>query len=258
MLYHLSENPNLKLLEPRVPQSAVPAYEDTETPRICFSNSINGALQALQACPETGYGRNDLHSTWLGDETAFDANTMITGGYKTDRMYFLKNYHEYDMDNLSTYIARSYNKHPCFYVYAPKRKVRSRPAPVFDQKITGEFWVEEPTEVVKLGGIIVISRTPIGDPFKAKMKNGKIHPIEVHAFEFIRTPPEYIFAADLYDLDHPDDNPLILKAKKKNMLEGPKMIEAELKPSETLSDVVKQIAGVEETPNQKKKGSKKK
>ena len=49
MLYHLSKVENLELLTPKVPECAIPMYEDTKTKRVCFSDSIDGCLSALQS-----------------------------------------------------------------------------------------------------------------------------------------------------------------------------------------------------------------
>lgn len=49
-LYHLSsEKTKVKRLSPRVPSNYFTknGYEDNKTERVCFSNSINGALMAL-------------------------------------------------------------------------------------------------------------------------------------------------------------------------------------------------------------------
>lgn len=51
MLYHLSQDANLSVLTPRVPECAVPAYEDVTTKRVCFSDFIEGCLSALQSLP---------------------------------------------------------------------------------------------------------------------------------------------------------------------------------------------------------------
>lgn len=48
MLYHLSKDGDLKILTPKVPESAVASYEDVTTKRICFSDSIDNCLSALQ------------------------------------------------------------------------------------------------------------------------------------------------------------------------------------------------------------------
>ena len=55
MLYHLSEHKNLTLLTPRIPECAVSIYEDTVTKRVCFSDSIEGCLSALQDIPRKYY-----------------------------------------------------------------------------------------------------------------------------------------------------------------------------------------------------------
>ncbi len=49
MLYHLSRDNKLKTLTPKVPECAVPGYEDTETKRVCFSDSVDGCLSAIQS-----------------------------------------------------------------------------------------------------------------------------------------------------------------------------------------------------------------
>ena len=48
MLFHLSTYRNLSVLTPRIPENAVPEYEDATTKRVCFSDSIEGCLSALQ------------------------------------------------------------------------------------------------------------------------------------------------------------------------------------------------------------------
>lgn len=49
LLYHLSADKlEETILYPRIPETAVDCYEDTQTLRVCFSESIDGALSALQ------------------------------------------------------------------------------------------------------------------------------------------------------------------------------------------------------------------
>lgn len=50
-LYHLSTTGNLEVLIPKVPECAVETLEDVKTPRICFSDFIEGCLSALQDLP---------------------------------------------------------------------------------------------------------------------------------------------------------------------------------------------------------------
>nr|MDD3123572.1 hypothetical protein [Candidatus Izemoplasmatales bacterium] len=46
MFYHVSDDPNLKELIPRVPICACSIYENIYTHRVCFSTSITGCLSA--------------------------------------------------------------------------------------------------------------------------------------------------------------------------------------------------------------------
>ena len=49
-LFHLSPTPNLTILNPRVPKTAIGDYEDTKQKRVCFSTSIKRCLTALTDC----------------------------------------------------------------------------------------------------------------------------------------------------------------------------------------------------------------
>ena len=49
-LFHLSPTPNLTILNPRVPETAIGGYEDTKQKRVCFSTSIKRCLIALSDC----------------------------------------------------------------------------------------------------------------------------------------------------------------------------------------------------------------
>ena len=49
-LFHLSPTPNLTILNPRVPETAIEGYEDTKQKRVCFSTSIKRCLTALSDC----------------------------------------------------------------------------------------------------------------------------------------------------------------------------------------------------------------
>ena len=54
-LYHLSKTKDLTILEPKVPECAVPMFENTTTKRVCFSDNIEGCLSALQDGPSVYY-----------------------------------------------------------------------------------------------------------------------------------------------------------------------------------------------------------
>ena len=49
-LFHLSPTPNLTILNPKVPETAIGGYEDTKQKRVCFSTSIKRCLTALTDC----------------------------------------------------------------------------------------------------------------------------------------------------------------------------------------------------------------
>ena len=49
-LFHLSPAPNLTILNPKVPETAIGGYEDTKQKRVCFSTSIKRCLTALSDC----------------------------------------------------------------------------------------------------------------------------------------------------------------------------------------------------------------
>lgn len=55
MLFHLSSDKALTKLTPRVPECAIPIHEDISIKRICFSNSIDGCLSALEQGPYKYY-----------------------------------------------------------------------------------------------------------------------------------------------------------------------------------------------------------
>lgn len=50
-LFHISENPNIGSLDPRVPRNFLvdKGYEDSKTQRVCFASTIDGCLRAMSA-----------------------------------------------------------------------------------------------------------------------------------------------------------------------------------------------------------------
>lgn len=50
-LFHISENPNIGSLEPRIPRNFLvdKGYEDSKTQRVCFASTIDGCLRAMSA-----------------------------------------------------------------------------------------------------------------------------------------------------------------------------------------------------------------
>ena len=64
MFYHISENPNLSVLLPRIPQSAYVPGEDDTTKRVCVSDSIDGCITAIQpySFPQKYYAYTPIDS----------------------------------------------------------------------------------------------------------------------------------------------------------------------------------------------------
>ena len=54
-LYHLSESNDIKVLHPQIPENGLAMYEELITPRVCFSDSVNGCLSAIQQGGELYY-----------------------------------------------------------------------------------------------------------------------------------------------------------------------------------------------------------
>ena len=48
LLYHLSRDPNLTILTPQIPDTAISWNENVSIPRVCFAPTIEGCLSALQ------------------------------------------------------------------------------------------------------------------------------------------------------------------------------------------------------------------
>ena len=55
MYYHLSVDGTLTVLTPKIPECAVSIYENVDTKRVCFADTIEGCLSALQDGPKDYY-----------------------------------------------------------------------------------------------------------------------------------------------------------------------------------------------------------
>lgn len=110
----------------------------------------------------------------------------------------MKKIDDYELENLECFIKFGYIRHPWFYVYIPKTPQIFIEAPVFDQKLTGEVWVQNPVEVQKIGVIFVIDKQPIGNMMKCKGINGKIKHVQPMAFDILKAAPDYIASVDVF------------------------------------------------------------
>ena len=87
MLYHLSSDANLKLLTPKIPNGAVPEYEEMTTPRVCFSDTIEGCLSAVQI------GDGQLYVYTPVDEDIdyyIPSNSEVYDAFLTGEVWILK------------------------------------------------------------------------------------------------------------------------------------------------------------------------
>lgn len=203
MIYHLSENPNLHILTPKVPDSAVDSFEDTTTLRVCFSTSINGCLNALQVNVSNKWIKNinnKLNSNYYNSlqelnkyGEIYELDTCWSDIAIYDRLKFIMSVEDFECYNVGNYITKGYIPFPIYYVYIPKHYVEYTPATsVFDYEITDEVWVKQEVEVIKIGAILVTGNEKTGNGKKVRMRNGTFTKINKSIYEFIRLSPDYI------------------------------------------------------------------
>lgn len=163
MIYHLSKNPNLHILTPRIPEKAIEGIEDTTTPRVCFSTSINGCLNALGVFNrKISLGNIDDYFKYdvsmMESEKESDYDKQVYWSNEIAQASTIFSYYLEDLENINvgTYIANGKLRFPVYYVYVPKYYAKSIPAKsVLDFKITNEVWVLDEVEVENIGTIIV-------------------------------------------------------------------------------------------------------
>lgn len=200
MLYHLSENPYLTKLTPRLPDGAIPGAEEMETPRVSFSTSINGCLLAI-----------GTYDHWYNNSTPSfdmskprDINTAYSDhnrGIERAITVFNRTLNDYDNINFTSIIETGVAKIPYYYVYIPATPCMDLMTPdVYDQKLTGEVWCLNEVDVIRIGAVIVTGAAPIGKDYHRifTAKNGKKIRVPVLAYEYQVTPRDFIFKADRY------------------------------------------------------------
>lgn len=159
MMYHLSTDGNLTELTPKIPGNVVEGLEDTSTPRICFSPTINGCL--------TGLNTIVYHdSTMTLESIGHMIKDHPTATVSDPNKWIFCNIEELEAELIYRNLERrteypdvmEFWKFPFYYVYIPVGVPygKFRPAPVFDVKYTHEYWLEEPCNVQKVGGIYVV------------------------------------------------------------------------------------------------------
>lgn len=86
MLYHLSCNPNLTILTPKIPETAVAFNEDVSIPRVCFSPTIKGCLSALQDISAEYYVYTPVNQKLKG----YSCKTHVIDAVITDERWIKK------------------------------------------------------------------------------------------------------------------------------------------------------------------------
>lgn len=195
MIYHLSKDPNIRIMTPRVPHFLANGLEDETTPRICFSTSINGCLNALEVhLPFNKYYFEDTNEICKFKNDTFEMNKHWESMIKNCEDKFLYT----SLENIESLNLDSYSRtgdfaFPLFYVYVPKEYVEYTPATsAFDYEFTDEVWVTKEIEVKKIGAIIVTDCE-----YHGKMKNVVTEygedcgTIIRKMYNFIKLPPNY-------------------------------------------------------------------
>lgn len=136
-LYHVSEDPNLWVLTPRIPTGAVEGVEDRIQPRVCFAETIEGCLSSC--------GFSERPPGWQPGPPAGVKflQKRLQPGFDANR-WELPELYVYSVDSVVV------------------EKLRLRPALkglVPDAWHTREVWVEEPVAVEMEGMIKLKSFT---------------------------------------------------------------------------------------------------
>lgn len=194
MIYHLSKDPNIRIMTPRIPHFTATGFEDENTPRICFSTSINGCLNALEVTlPFNKYYFENANEIYKFKNDNFEMNKYWESMIKNYEDKFLYT----SLENIESLNSDSYRStgdfiFPLFYVYVPKEYVEYIPATsVFDYEFTDEVWVTKETEVKKIGAIIVTDCEYHGKMKNIVTKYGDCATIRHKIYNFIKLPPNY-------------------------------------------------------------------
>lgn len=191
MLYHLSTNDSLDFMFPRIPESAADGYEDTSTARICVSNSINGCLNGLEVRVPGDVFNDSMVGTKAtiinhGTYPIAQKMAMTADEISFENVKYLIDHPEATIHSLP---------YPLYHVYVPVLDTRYtgeivEKAPVFDQSITGEYWITVAIKVVRIGKVIVFSSDRMPDVRK-RLLNGRYEMIRSYQFNYHFVQPDH-------------------------------------------------------------------
>lgn len=208
MLYHLSRDPYLTKLTPRIPPAAHATSEDVATPRISMAPTIDGCLRAL--CVSPAYSGRIFNQSVMRGNT----NEFFDRRFNFDveeKMKLLSMTHE-DMEAANLRAVMNINMismvpnlpFPVYYVYAPIGKnIMDKihfitPVDVYDVHETGEVWITDAVQVVKIGCIYVRYSEWLGS-YNRSIYNQTTHKKEkntehilLQTYNYISAPPLWI------------------------------------------------------------------
>lgn len=231
MLYHLSTDPYLTHLTPRVSPKANSKSEDIETKRISMAPTIDGCLRALCVSPaETAMIFNQ--GVLRGNTSEFFDRRFNAEVEKKMKLLSMT-YENMEAENLNA-IMHQFSDNivpalpfPVYYVYAPVGKdIMDKihfvtPEEVYDVRETGEVWITKPIQVVKIGCIYVRYGEWINwtkrDRYNRETHKKKRNPerILLQTYNYVSAPPFWVSKAlELWV----KQNNLVAMRKKKEQL----------------------------------------
>lgn len=201
MLYHLSIDPYLTMLTPRVSTKINEmAIEDREVKRISMASTIDGCLRALYpTCVKYHMGMTkSFFASKKRDSFEKQYNEQITEKMKLLAM----TYEDMEAANIAE-LSKEHSRHlpyPVYYVYVPVSdglydKIHFiEPSQVYDQKETGEIWLLKPTKVMKIGCIYVRYGEPLYMTRYEYTKSGKKKKYDstVYTYNYVTAPTFYV------------------------------------------------------------------
>lgn len=179
MLYHLSWDPYLTKLTPRIPAAAHAETENVTTPRISMAPTIDGCLRALCVRPNLKVNFNE---SMLYCRTPEEFDQYFMEGVEEKQHLLNMSYKEMEAANLEYVISNTRTNtsgvkdivpdktslpklllppFPVYYIYAPVAKDLGKKIKcitqqdVYDVLETGEVWITEPIQVTRIGCLYV-------------------------------------------------------------------------------------------------------
>lgn len=200
LLFHLSSDPNLEVLEPQKPD-LLETEDVSDIKVVKFAPSINGFLNIIGPLNVV----EDEVFCKKRDEGYFDPEVGPKVG---------KNYSEYirERGKFQDYNTRGFTLkeewnigtkvplYPQFYVYVPVEKITYHiptEKEVFNVSFTGEVDVLDPVPVERIGSIMVLGKSMMMEPKMIKWKGHYIN-YAPYYYEFARFDSDMQFLSDMY------------------------------------------------------------